>query len=88
MEMLYVKAPSFDICGILVCRPVLYRSIVHPITRKQLKNQTAVKEALQAQFKIMEWRLWNIITWPAAILAHAVLAIIWSTDWIYGMSLG
>ncbi len=29
----------------------------------------AVKEALQAQFKIMEWRLWNIITWPAAILA-------------------
>lgn len=27
-----------------------------------------IKIALQAQFKLMEWRLWNIITWPAAIL--------------------
>ncbi|NQV52791.1 MAG: CopD family protein [Flavobacteriales bacterium] len=27
------------------------------------------KSILQAQFKVMEYRLWYIITWPAAILA-------------------
>ncbi|NCG30998.1 MAG: protoporphyrinogen IX oxidase, partial [Bacteroidetes bacterium] len=30
---------------------------------------TTEKDILQAQFKIMEKRLWYIITWPAAILA-------------------
>jgi len=32
------------------------------------KNEEA-KQVLQAQFKIMQYRLWYIITWPAAILA-------------------
>jgi putative membrane protein len=27
------------------------------------------KEILQAQYKIMTYRLWYIITWPSAILA-------------------
>ena len=30
---------------------------------------TPEKEILQAQFKIMSYRLWYIITWPSAILA-------------------
>ena len=28
-----------------------------------------IRDALQGQFQLMEWRLWYIITWPAAILA-------------------
>lgn len=28
-----------------------------------------IRQALQGQFQLMEWRLWYIITWPAALLA-------------------
>ncbi|MEZ4720668.1 MAG: CopD family protein [Flavobacteriales bacterium] len=28
-----------------------------------------IRQALRNQFKVMQYRLWNIITWPAAILA-------------------
>lgn len=38
------------------------------------KKPSPNKEILQAQYKLMSWRLWYIITWPSAILA-SVFAI-------------
>jgi putative membrane protein len=35
----------------------------------KLPKTIARKEILQAQYKIMTYRLWYIITWPSAILA-------------------
>lgn len=41
------------------------------------------KEILQAQFKIMSYRLWYIITWPSAILASIFAFLM-----LFGTSLG
>lgn len=35
------------------------------------KKEEPAKEILQTQYKLMEWRLWYIITWPSSILAMA-----------------
>ena len=46
------------------------------------------RKALQRQFKIMERRLWTIITWPAAILATVFgyylvyLKDVWTAPWM------
>ncbi len=42
------------------------------------------KEILQAQFKIMTYRLWYIITWPSAVLAviFAVALLIIMPEWL------
>ena len=40
-----------------------------------------VRGALQTQFKLMEYRLWYIITWPAAILATLFgYWMVWESD--------
>ena len=35
------------------------------------KKEEPTKEILQTQYKLMEWRLWYIITWPSSISAMA-----------------
>ena len=42
------------------------------------------KEILQAQFKIMTYRLWYIITWPSAVLAviFAIALLVIMPEWL------
>ncbi|MCK5815059.1 MAG: CopD family protein [Flavobacteriaceae bacterium] len=51
------------------------------------KKPSPNKEILQAQYKLMSWRLWYIITWPSAILASAFAVwILVQTPSYLGMS--
>jgi putative membrane protein len=45
----------------------IVRLFVYQIEAAQNHRQ---KEILQAQYKIMTYRLWYIITWPSAILVY------------------
>ena len=44
----------------------------------QEKKEELEREILIKQYKIMEWRLWYIITWPSAILT-----LIWGVWLLY-----
>jgi putative membrane protein len=50
----------------MVCRFILHCTLV---CKLKLPKTIARKEILQAQYKIMTYRLWYIITWPSAILS-------------------
>ncbi len=52
------------------------------------KKEEPERSILTNQFRIMESRLWNIITWPAAILTvvfgvwMVILAELWTSPWM------
>lgn len=68
MDILYIKALHiiFVISWFAGLLYIIRLFIYH--TEAEVKPE-AVRKALRDQFRIMEKRLWYVITWPAAILA-------------------
>lgn len=74
MEIQYVKALHliFVVSWFAGLFYIVRLFIYHTEAKEeQIKDEQKWK-VLDPQFRLMEWRLWNIITWPAAILATAL----------------
>jgi uncharacterized membrane protein len=61
----------------MVCRLILHCTLV---CTKLLPKTIARKEILQAQYKIMTYRLWYIITWPAILASIFAYWMLFFTD--------
>lgn len=68
MSLLYIKA--LHIIFVITWFAGLFYMVRLLIYHAEAeKKEDPAKEILQTQYKLMEWRLWYIITWPSSILA-------------------
>lgn len=87
MDFLYIKALHliFVVSWFAGLFYIVRLFIYHTEANEKLPLE---RDVLQKQFIIMEWRLWNIITWPAAILTtvfgyYMVYSLdLWTSGWM------
>lgn len=86
MEEYYLYAKSLHIIFIMTWFAGLFYIVRLFIYYKEAEDaDSSVQDVLQRQYRVMIRRLWNIITWPSAILAtlFAILLLMINPDLMY-----